>query len=112
MPNTIRNLRPDEYFDDEVIDISRPKDPMLFLNTDQEESKEASKGQASKKRTLNQREMESYRVTDPQKERQYWSLANQIHPHDQRAKVKVTRAELSSRMKSKLDIYRVLSTEG
>jgi hypothetical protein len=65
VPNTIRNLRPDEYDDDEVIEINRPKDPMLFLNEDLEESKEASRAQQTKKRTLNQREMDSYRVTDP-----------------------------------------------
>jgi hypothetical protein len=49
VPNTIRNLRPDEYDDDEVIEINRPKDPMLFLNEDPEESKEASRAQQTKK---------------------------------------------------------------
>ena len=83
---------------------------MLFLNPS-EESKDQL-GNASKKRTMNQREAAYYRVTDPQKESQYWALANQIHSHDQRAKIKVSRAELSGKMKSKLDIYRVLSTEG
>lgn len=83
---------------------------MLFLNPSEESKDQIAN--ASKKRTMNQREAAYYRVTDPQKESQYWALANQIHSHDQRAKIKVSRAELSGKMKSKLDIYRVLSTEG
>jgi hypothetical protein len=42
---------------------------MLFLNEDPEESKEAMRAPPSKKRTVIQREVDSYRVTDPQRER-------------------------------------------
>lgn len=38
---------------------------MLFLNDDHEESKAATNAHRSKKRTLNQREVESYKVNDP-----------------------------------------------
>jgi hypothetical protein len=38
---------------------------MLFLNGDPEESKDEGRALPSKKRTINQREAEIYRVNDP-----------------------------------------------